>query len=107
MSSWRDRLCGTIALRSVNQMATPSISQIMDPSNNLSSGGQNQLPETPKSNTLGKFKKNFVLPTDYYSVLVFNKEGNAVIYSDNQPEATEEHEFIESAASLEALKVIH
>lgn len=106
MSSWRDRLCGTVALRSVNQSAVPSISQLLDPTQTLSCGGQNQLPQN-QNTSFAKSKKNIVLPTDYYSVLVFNKEGNAVIYSDNQVEVSEEIEHIESPDCMDGMKIYH
>lgn len=106
MNSWRERLCGTVALKSVNQSSTPSISQLLDPTTALSCGGQNQLPQN-QSTTFSKFKKNFILPTDFYSVLVFNKEGSAVIYSDNQQEAGEEMEYVETAACPEGMKIYH
>jgi hypothetical protein len=109
MNSWRERLCGTVALKSVNEATVPSISQLLDPTTALSCGGQNQLPQN-QSTTFSKFKKNFILPTDFYSVLVFNKEGSAVIYSDNsdnQQEVGEEMDYVEAAASPEGMKIYH
>lgn len=84
MASWRDRLCGTIALRSVNQTEPDvTVTQINNPSEIMSCGGvwckANQNDANMKT-----FKSNFVLPTENYSIMIFNKDGNAVIFSDGE-----------------------
>lgn len=106
MTSWRERLCGTVALRGVNDSAQPSISLVAEPTTTLSCGGNHFTPETNKAN-MTTLKNHFVLPTDYYSVLVFNKEGNAVIYSDNRSCGPEEIEVVEAPADLEGSKIYH
>jgi hypothetical protein len=106
MSPWRERLCGTVVLKSVNDQAQPSISLVAEPTTTLSCGGSHFSPETNKAN-MTTLRNHFVLPTDYYSVLVFNKEGNAVIYSDNHVSNPEEIERVDAVEPLELSKIYH
>lgn len=84
MSNWRDRLCGTELLHSASDdaEAPSSIQQLLDSNNQILSCGGGFFPVNINNANMTTFKDNFVLPTQKYSVLIFNKEGHAVIYSE-------------------------
>lgn len=83
MTSWRDRLCGSVVLKSASGEDAPpaSIQQLLGSNEILSCGG-GFFPVNVNTANMSSFKSNFVLPTDKYSVLIFKQDGNAVIYSE-------------------------
>jgi len=87
MSTWRDRLCGSIALNQSKDQQT-SMESIKNPSQTLCCGG-GHFPEDKKM-LVSPYKGNFFLPTKAYSVLVFKTDGTAVIYSDSEAPLTDE-----------------
>lgn len=95
MTTWRERLCGTIVLRGLGEKDTPeaSIDQILKPSDVMSNGGTiHKAPENAAN--MSTFRKNFILPTERYSVMMFNEEGTAVIFSDDeQPSGQSQLEY--------------
>lgn len=83
MSSWRERLCGSIVLKSVASESDASMEQMLKPNQTLSCGG-GFFPVAQNEANMKSFRENFVLPTTRYSVLIFKKDGSAVIYSDDE-----------------------
>lgn len=83
MSTWRERLCGSIAGGLEDEEAKESLQQFLNPNENLSCGG-GFFPNTSNEANLQTYTSNFLLPTKTYSVLIFRNDGSAVIYSDNE-----------------------
>lgn len=79
--SWRERLCGSVVLKSPGEEGTASIKQLLGQNEILTCGG-GFYPVNLNTANMASFKNNFILPTDKYSVLVFKQNGNAVIYSE-------------------------
>ena len=95
MSSWRDRLCGSVAMGNPGDQDREKLEQFFNPNHNISCGG-GFYPASYNSANMSTHKKNFVLPTKNYSVLIFKEDGSAVIYSDDEPiSASEEAERAE------------
>lgn len=89
MFSWQERLCGSVALRSANPDggSIKSIKEMLD-SNEVMSCGGGFYPVNLNRANMTTFRSNFILPTKKYSVLVFKKDGNAVIYSEEDEVVT-------------------
>ncbi len=104
MMSWRERLCGTVALQSLSDaQPTPTMDQIVNPSDVMSDGGSYNKSNTNAAN-MSTIQKNVILPTSFYSVMTFNKEGTAVIYSDSaKPASKSQTEFYPAAPAQKFL----
>jgi hypothetical protein len=81
MMSWRERLCGSVVLKTPGEEGSASIKQLLGQNEILTCGG-GFYPVNLNTANMSSFKNNFILPTDKYSVLVFKQDGNAVIYSE-------------------------
>jgi hypothetical protein len=101
MMSWRERLCGTIVLKGLGEAETPNVSmdQILKPSDVMSDGGSMQKSSSNAAN-MGTFQKNFILPTECYSVMMFNDEGTAVIFSDEEKPSSQSQLEYEAGAGI-------
>lgn len=88
MSSWRERLCGSVVLKSVASENNASMAQVLNPNQTLRCGG-GFFPVAQNEANMKSFRENFVLPTSRYSVLIFKKDGSAVIYSDDENAVSE------------------
>ena len=91
MSSWRERLCGSIVLKSVASENDASMGQILTPNQTLSCGG-GFFPIAQNEANMKSFRENFMLPTTKYSVLVFKNDGSAIIYSDDENTVSDDKE---------------
>lgn len=92
MSSWRERLCGSVVLKSAGSTQDVSLSKFIKPSENVSCGG-GFFPAKSNLANQKTFKGNIVLPTQEYSILVLKNDGSAVIYSDAEPVKNDEAEM--------------
>jgi len=95
MSSWRDRLCGSVALGNGDEEIQESLKQFSNPNDSISCGG-GFFPAHRNMANLKTMSNNFVLPTKRYSVLVFRDDGSAVIYSDVEPKYSLEEQDIDN-----------
>lgn len=96
MSSWRDRLCGSVAMKNANEESDASLQQFLNPNESISCGGGFYPTHKNMANMQTYNRNSFVLPTHRYSVLVFKDDGSAVIYSDVEPKYTsDEVDFAE------------
>lgn len=84
MSSWRDRLCGSMVMANVGEEARPPLQQFMNPGHSISCGG-GFFPANHNIANMKTVNSSFLLPTKSYSVLIFKEDGSAVIYSDEEP----------------------
>lgn len=89
MSTWRDRLCGSIAMARPSEEGQPPLHQFINPSPTISCGG-GYYPANQNMANMKTVKSSFLLPTKTYSVLVFKDDGSAVIYSDEEPKTAQE-----------------
>jgi hypothetical protein len=92
MSSWRERLCGSVVLKSTGEAEGASLSRFTKPTDNISCGG-GFFPAKSNLANQKTIKGNIVLPTQEYSILVLNNDGSAVIYSDAEPVKADETEM--------------
>lgn len=94
MTSWRDRLCGSVVVKNPGEEGAASIRELLGSNQILTCGG-GFFPVNLNNANMTTFRSNFILPTQKYSVLVFKKDGNAVIYS-------EEEEVVHSGSEAQA-----
>lgn len=87
MTSWRDRLCGSQVVKNPGENGASTIQQLLGSNEILSCGG-GFFPVNMNNANMTTFKSSFILPTQKYSVLVFKKDGNAVIYSEEEEVAS-------------------
>lgn len=92
MSSWRERLCGSVVLKSAGDSEGASLNRFIKPTDNISCGG-GFFPAKSNLANQKTIKGNIVLPTQEYSILVLNNDGSAVIYSDAEPVKNDETEM--------------
>lgn len=78
---WKDRLCGSAFSGNSEKRAT--LEQLLISNKILSCGG-GYFPVTQNSANMSTTQENCILPTQKYSILVFNEEGHAVIYSEDE-----------------------
>ena len=88
MSSWRERLCGSIVVMPDEEDYFASLEQFVNPNESLSCGG-GFFPVNENVANMAT-NPNFMLPTKAYSVLVLKEDGSAVIYSDDETRAPQE-----------------
>lgn len=98
MTSWRERLCGSVALNNQREESTASLQQFLTPNETVSCGG-GFFPTTKNMANMQTFRAGVVLPTDQYSVLMFRQDGTAVIYSDTDQAAPAEEYEVEEESS--------
>lgn len=84
VTTWKDRLCGSIVLKSSTEEAESTTIQQLLGSNQILSCGGGFFPVNTNNANMTTFRNNFILPTKKYSVLVFKQDGNAVIYSEEE-----------------------
>lgn len=93
-ASWRERLCGSVALEEEKRLGSASLEQILNPNENVSCGG-GFFPTIRKNiANLSTPNKNWFLPTEGYSILVVKPDGNAVIYTEEEPRESQDDEAI-------------
>lgn len=90
MTSWRERLCGSVALKSPGDESEISLKNFINPNERISCGGAYYSAGQNAANMKTYKQINFLLPTETYSVLVFKDDGSAVIYSDAEPKVSAE-----------------
>lgn len=82
MTSWREKLCGTLVQNPSNQNTeVSSLQNVLKSNAQLSCGGgflPNQNTAHLKTNT------NVILPTEKYAVMILKTNGSAVIYSEDE-----------------------
>lgn len=96
MHSWRERLCGSVVLKSASGTQGSSLNKFISPSENISCGGGFFPAKTNLANQK-TLKGNLVLPTQEYSILVLKNDGTAVIYSDAEPVMSDEADSEQTA----------
>lgn len=91
MLSWRDRLCGSLSLPTQTATAQGhALKEFVQPSEKVSCGGGFFPPLQNSANVFTPGHQSFVLPTQAYSILVLKSDGNAIIYSDEEPRQGED-----------------
>lgn len=92
MSSWRQRLCGTTIAKNHDESDEfYSLDQVLRSNESLSHGG----------GALGQNQANLktahqvILPTENYAVLILKRDGQAVIYSEDEAITKTQDEFLE------------
>lgn len=91
MLSWRDRLCGSLSVPTPTATAQGhALKEFLQPSEKVSCGGGFFPPSQNVANVFTPNPQSFVLPTEAYSVLVLKPDGNAIIYSDEEPRQGED-----------------
>lgn len=93
MSSWRERLCGSQAIGPQDPNEEPlTMEQVHQSNDSLSHGGGFLGTDNPAHL---KTSTQVILPTDSYAVLILKRDGNAVIYSEDEAIAGPAEEHVE------------
>jgi len=97
MSSWRERLCGSVVMLPANKHIDEEISleAFKRPNQNVSCGGGFFKTNKNLANVSTAKFSNVVLPTTKYSVLIVKGDGSAVIYSDTEVQENSEDSDID------------
>ena len=88
MITWKDRLCGSIVLKTSTEEGEATTIQQLLTSNQILSCGGGFFPLNTNNANMTTFRNSFILPTKKYSVLIFKQDGNAVIYSEEEDVVT-------------------
>ncbi len=82
MTSWRERLCGTVALRPASDDdSLQDLAQVLKANPHFSHGGGFLLNKNPAHL---KTARSVILPTEKYAVMILKTDGHAVIYSEDE-----------------------
>lgn len=93
MTSWRQRLCGSQIAKGHNESEESyDLQQVLQSNESLSHGGGLLANKNPANL---KTSHSVMLPTENYAVLILNKNGQAVIYSEDENIVEPNEEILE------------
>jgi len=86
MISWREKLCGSVAVQDDDgEMPFDNLQQVLRSNEQLSHGGGFLPTRNPAHlQTTSASTVNVILPTEKYAVMILKNNGQAVIYSEDE-----------------------